>query len=239
LFRKQQNILAVFAPFIFLVLFLTGVIIRLVDPGTTVRDPASTGGIAGYVGRNLENSAISWSGVKSTERAYVPAEVDSPRWYALHVRSRHEKTVETSLTSKGYSVFSPFYRTKRKRSDRTTEIDVALFPGYVFCHLDPACRLPILTTSGVVTIVGPGNIPEPIEDREIDSIRRFVTSGRSVQPWPFLRAGQKVRIQAGPLSGIEGTLVQVKNEHRLIASITLLQRSIAVEIGQDEAVPVF
>ena len=187
----------------------------------------------------MGNTAIALSGVRSTERARVPAEVGNPRWYALHVRSRHERTVETSLTGKGYSVFSPFYRTKRKRSDRTAEIDVALFPGYVFCHLDPARRLPILTTSGVVSIVGPGNIPEPIEDHEIDSIRRLVTSGQSVQPWPFLRAGQKVRIQAGPLCGIEGVLVQMKNKHRLIASVTLLQRSIAVEIGQDEVVPVF
>lgn len=161
------------------------------------------------------------------------------RWYALHVRSRHEKTVETFLNGKGYPIFSPFYRTKRKRSDRTVEIDVPLFPGYVFCQFDPVRRLPILTTPGVVTIVGAGNIPEPVEDHEIDSVRRLVTFGQSVQPWPFLRAGQKIRIQAGPLSGVEGVLVQVKKKQRLIASISLLQRSIAVEVDQDEVVPLF
>jgi len=88
-------------------------------------------------------------------------------WYALHVRSRHEKAVESSLKGKGYPAFSPFYRTRRKRVERTAEVDVALFPGYVFCHFDSNYRLPILMTPGIVGVVGPGKKPGPVDDTEI------------------------------------------------------------------------
>jgi transcription antitermination factor NusG len=96
-------------------------------------------------------------------------------WYALYVRSRHEKVVESGLRGKGYAAFSPFYRTKRKRVDRITEIDVPLFPGYVFCHFDSNKRLPILTTPGIVGVVGPRNRPQPVDDLEIASIRTIFT----------------------------------------------------------------
>src|SRR5215471_13088459 len=92
-------------------------------------------------------------------RAYDPGA--SNRWYALYVRSRHEKVVEGGLRGKGYTAFSPFYRTKRKRVDRVAEIDVPLFPGYVFCLFDSTRRLPILMTPGIVGVVGPGNRPQP------------------------------------------------------------------------------
>jgi transcription antitermination factor NusG len=161
------------------------------------------------------------------------------RWYAVYVRPRHEKVVELSLKGKGYAAFSPFYRTRRKRSDRTKEVDLPLFPGYVFCRFDRSHRLPILVTSSVVKIVGPGNVPEAIDDAEINSIEAIVKSDRPMLPWPFLKVGQRVRIEAGPLCGAEGTLQQVKNKCRLIASITLLQRSVAVDVDRDSVVPVF
>ena len=125
-------------------------------------------------------------------------------WYALYVRSRHERVVENSLKGKGYPVFSPFYRTRRKRVDRSAEIDVPLFPGYVFCHFDSNYRLPILMTPGIVGVVGPGKKPEPVDDTEIASIRAIAMSGRAVQPWPFLRSGQRIRLHSGPLMGAEG-----------------------------------
>jgi transcription antitermination factor NusG len=166
-------------------------------------------------------------------------EEGSHYWYALYVRSRHEKVVENSLRGKGYFAFSPFYRTKRRRVDRITEIDVALFPGYVFCHFDASKRLPILMTPGIVGVVGRGNIPEPVDDTEIDSIRTLALSGRQVQPWPFLNAGQRIRLQAGPLLGAEGIFLRVKDEYHLIVSITLLQRSVAVVVEKDAVMPLF
>ena len=167
------------------------------------------------------------------------SEVRTGRWYALYVRSRHEKVVETGLRGKGYPAFSPFYRTKRKRVDRVAEVDVPLFPGYVFCNFESGKRLPILTTPGIVGVVGAGNRPEPVEDHEIASIRTIALSGRPVQPWPFLRAGQRIRLQAGPLVGAEGIFLCVKNEYHLVVSITLLQRAVAVVIERDHVAPLF
>jgi len=167
------------------------------------------------------------------------SEVRTGRWYALYVRSRHEKVVETGLRGKGYPAFSPFYWTKRKRVDRVAEVHVPLFPGYVFCHFDSGKRLPILTTPGIVGVVGPGNRPEPVEEHEIASIRTIALSGRSVQPWPFLRRGQRIRLQAGPLVGAEGIFLCVKNEYHLVVSITLLQRAVAVVIERDHVAPLF
>lgn len=161
------------------------------------------------------------------------------RWYALHVRSRHEKIVETSLRGKGYKVFSPSYFTKRKRVDRTAEIEVPLFPGYVFCHFNSSKRLPILRIPGVVKVVGRGKNPEPVEDSEIASIRTLSLSGRPVHPWPFLSSGQRVRLQSGPLMGAEGIFLRIKDEHHLIVSITLLQRAVSVVVEKEAAAPLF
>src|SRR6202045_4453908 len=161
------------------------------------------------------------------------------RWYALYVRSRHEKVVESGLKGKGYVAFSPFYRTKRHRVDRIAEIDVPLFPGYVFCHFDSNKRLPILTTPGIVGVVGPGHRPEPVEDAEIASIRTIALSGRPVQPWPFLKSGQRIRLQAGPLMGAEGIFLRVKGEYHLVVAITLLQRAVSVVVEKDFVAPLF
>ncbi|MGA8213426.1 MAG: transcription termination/antitermination NusG family protein [Candidatus Sulfotelmatobacter sp.] len=193
--------------------------------------------------------------MEGSEKAYLPGEVrlagadplhfggepdvGADRWYAVYVRSRHEKAVENSLRGKGYAVFSPSYRTKRKRFDRIAEIDIALFPGYVFCHFDSNKRLPILMTPGIVGVVGRGKKPEPVDDSEIASVRAVAMSGRPVQPWPFLRLGQRIRLQAGPLTGAEGIFLRVKDEYHLVVSITLLQRAVSVVIEKDAVAPLF
>lgn len=169
----------------------------------------------------------------------VDPDARSSRWYALYVRSRHEKVVESGLKGKGYAAFSPFYRTRRKRVDRIAEIDVPLFPGYVFCLFDSNKRLPILMTPGIVGVVGRGNRPEPVDDTEIASIRTLALSGHSVQPWPFLRSGQRIRLQAGPLMGAEGIFLRVKDEYHLVVSITLLQRAVSVVVEKASVAPLF
>jgi transcription antitermination factor NusG len=136
-------------------------------------------------------------------------------------------------------VFSPSYSTKRKRVDRIAEIEVPLFPGYVFCHFDASQRLPILVTPGIVGVVGRGKRPEPVADKEIASIRTLALSGYPVQPWPFLNSGQRVRLQSGPLMGAEGIFLRIKDDHHLVVSITLLQRSVSIVIDRDSVAPVF
>jgi transcription antitermination factor NusG len=171
---------------------------------------------------------------------YVPAEHnESEQWFALYVRSHFERAVEQCLKGKGYQAFSPFYQTIRKRSGRTKMLDVPLFSGYVFCCFNPHKRLPILTTPGIVHILGPGNVPEPVKLSEIRSIQTVAESGQPVQPWPFLQQGQKIRIEAGPLAGTEGTLLRVKNKLQLVVSVELLRRSMAVEVDQELVRPLF
>jgi transcription antitermination factor NusG len=152
------------------------------------------------------------------------------RWFALRVKSRYEKLVSTLLRDKGYEEFLPLYWSRRRWSDRFQSVELPLFPGYVFCRLDPRYRLPLLITPGVLHFVGIGRNPEPIEDGEVAAVQSAVGSGLRAEPWPFLRVGHRVRLGEGPLSGLEGILIEVRKQHRIVVSVTLLQRSVAVEI---------
>lgn len=158
-------------------------------------------------------------------------------WFALQVRARHEKAVEQALREKGYQMFLPLYRSRRCWSDRIKEIDLPLFPCYVFCRLDPIRLFPILTTPGVLRPVGFGNRPTPIDDSEVDAIQAIINSRLRYEPWPFFRIGQRVRIQHGCLQGVEGWIHRIKDRRRLVVSVTLLQRSCAVDIDQAWVTP--
>ena len=154
-------------------------------------------------------------------------------WYALRVRSNFEWAVNAVLTGREYEAFLPTYRTLRRWSDRTKEVEAPLFRGYTFCRFDASRRLPILTTPGVVSIIGSASGPIQVDEREIASVRAMVASGVVVGPWPFLREGQFVAVERGPLAGVEGIVVSFKSQYRLVVSVSLLQRSIAVEIDRD------
>lgn len=159
-------------------------------------------------------------------------------WFGVSVRPRFERVVESLLTNKGYELYLPLYRCRRQRSDRVAEIDAPLFPGYLFVRFDPIYRLPIITTPGVLGVVGHGRIPEAIPDEEISAIHRMLRSGSSAEPWPYVREGETVRICRGSLAGLEGVLARKKGQCRLVISVNLLQRSIAVEIDQDWITPI-
>jgi transcription antitermination factor NusG len=157
---------------------------------------------------------------------------NSHKWYAVRVRSQHEDMVARHLRVRGLESFLPLYRQRHRWSDRLKEIDIPLFPGYVFCQFSSSNRLPVLTVPGVVQIVGFGKNPVPVDDSEIAALQAAVKSGLPAQPWPFLDVGDKVRIEDGPLFGVEGILVGLRGQHRVVISITLLQRSVAVEIDR-------
>jgi transcription antitermination factor NusG len=153
-------------------------------------------------------------------------------WFALSAKRNHEKCVAEMLRGKGYEEFVPTYRIRRRWSDRYKELELPLFPGYVFCRFDPARRLPILTTPGVVLIVGNGRVPVPVEDAEIEALRAVVASNLRVEPWPYLRVGERVVIESGSLAGLEGILQEVRKSCRIVVSVELLQRSVAVEVDR-------
>jgi transcription antitermination factor NusG len=150
-------------------------------------------------------------------------------WFALRVRSNFEQKTSAILRGKGYEELAPTYKVRRG--------EAPLFPGYVFARFDPQSRLPVLVTPGVVHIVGVGKIPAPLDEAEMANIRRIVASDVAAQPWPFTRIGQKIAIRRGALEGVEGLLLEVKSRQRLVVSITLLQRSLAVELDHDWARP--
>jgi transcription antitermination factor NusG len=153
-------------------------------------------------------------------------------WFALQTKYRHEQVVATQLLGKGYEPFLPACKSRRRWSDRVKEIEQPLFAGYLFCRFDPHNRLPILTTAGIVQIVGTGKIPVPVDETEIAQIQTAVRSGVPTQAWPFQRIGQRVTVERGPLRGLEGSLLSMKGRHRLIVSVTLLQRSVAIELEE-------
>jgi transcriptional antiterminator NusG len=154
-------------------------------------------------------------------------------WYAVQVRPRFEKVVARHLQHKGYEEYLPVYTSRRRWSDRMKDVELPLFSGYIFCKFDIQNRLPILIVPGVLSIVGVGKIPISISNDEITSIQKVVQSGLPYEPWAFMKPGQLVSVKRGPLAGLEGTVIEVKSNFRLILSVPLLQRSVAVEIDRD------
>jgi transcription antitermination factor NusG len=152
-------------------------------------------------------------------------------WFALSVAPRKEKVTARTLRAMGYEDFLPLYSLKRRWSDRIKTVEFPLFPGYVFSRFDPKLRLPILKIATVNHVVGPGNKPEPVQESEILALRTVCQSGLQAIPCPYLTVGSKVLIHDGPLSGLEGILVRDK-QTRLVLSVSLLQRSVAVEIDR-------
>ena len=164
--------------------------------------------------------------------------LSSPNWFALRVRPRCERLVADALRGKGYEEFLPLHQERHHWSDRIAIVEAPVFAGYVFCRFDVHLRLPILTTPGVQLVVGAGKTPLPIPDEEIASLQILAASRLELHPWPFLQVGQRVQIVGGALTGAEGIVLSMKNQHRLVVSVTMLQRSVAVEIPESCAWPV-
>jgi len=154
-------------------------------------------------------------------------------WFGIRTRSNQEKMAASALESKGFEHYLPTYRSRRRWSDRIVESDQPLFSGYVFCRFNPNHRLPIVTTPGVVSIIGFGKEPAPIADSEIEAVQTVLRSGLAAEPCPFLREGQRIRVKRGALEGVEGILLKKKSEWRMIVSVSMLQRSLAVEIDRE------
>jgi transcription termination/antitermination protein NusG len=181
-------------------------------------------------------TAGSDKGTGSAEADDSPATILKP-WFALRVKPNYEKPVSKALRGKGFEEFLPLYRSKRKWSDRVKVMDLPLFPGYLFCRLNLEERMPLVTTPGFLYIVGVGKNPHPVEESEVAAIQSMLRSGLPVTPWPSLVVGQRVQLQHGPLRGLEGVLTKIANQHRLYVSVTLLKRSVSVEVAPDWVKP--
>ena len=151
-------------------------------------------------------------------------------WHAIYTRHQHEKVIARLLSEKGFEVFLPLYNVARRWKDRTRRLSLPLFPCYLFVWTGVERRREIVTTPGFYSFVGAGDRPALIPREEIEAVRRVLARGAAVEPCPYLRCGDWVRITSGPLEGIEGILSRKKNLFRLILSVELLEKSVAVEV---------
>jgi transcription antitermination factor NusG len=157
----------------------------------------------------------------------------SGQWFAAQVWSGREHLATNHLRSRGYEIFCPRYYEYRRWSDRVKRIERPLFVGYVFCRLDGDALGKVVTAPHVIRIIGDEQGPLSIPTPEIDAIRRVVDADLEAEPWPFPHVGERVWIAVGPLTGTEGVVLRTKGHNRLILSIALLQRSVAVEVDAE------
>src|SRR6266849_2414136 len=163
-------------------------------------------------------------------RAFFPEAFIEERWYAAYTCANHEKRVAKQLEERSVEHFLPLYGSVRRWKDRRVQLDLPLFPGYVFVHLALRDRLRVLQTPGVARLIGFGGLPTALPDQEIEAMRQGLTHEMRIEPHPYLKLGNRVRVKIGPLQGLEGILVRKKNRTRFVISLDLIMRSVAVEI---------
>jgi len=156
-------------------------------------------------------------------------------WYALYIRHQHEKNVALSLSGKGFEVFLPLYTAVHRWKDRDKRLSLPLFPCYLFLQNPTQRWQSILATPGVHSVVGFAKKPATIACAEIEAIQRVVGSCLKLEPHPFLHCGDRVRLRGGPLENLEGLLVRKKSTWKLVVSVEMLQRSVAVEVDASMA----
>ena len=170
----------------------------------------------------------------------MAAPEDQPEWYALYTRSRFEKKLMSALSDRSIEVFLPMREILSRWKDRKKRIWIPLFPGYIFIHQlnTPANRYRILNVPGAVRFVGFNGQAAPIPQEQVDGIRRFLESSLAVDPYPYMTIGRRVEVIAGPLTGIQGTLVQKKGRFRLVIQVDLIRQAVSVEIDASDVQPV-
>ena len=176
--------------------------------------------------------------VTSSEPMVPPAEHMQFRWYAVQTCANHEKRVWEQLGVRTVEAYLPLYASVRRWKDRRVHLQVPLFPGYVFVHLALRDRLRVFQTPSVVRLVGFGGQPAALPDQEIEALRQGLTHEMRIEPHPYLKVGQRVRVKTGPLRDLEGILVRKRNGSRFVISLDLIMRSVAAEIDVAELEPV-
>jgi len=169
------------------------------------------------------------------ESSIIPG---SANWFAITVRHQHERQTGLSLNWKGFETLVPCYKTRRRWSDRYKDVEVPLFTGYVFCRFEQREKIRVLNTPGVAKIVEFGGAPAPLCNAEIEAIQAAIKSRLRLWPSHYLHVGDRVRIERGPLKGVQGTLLREPDGLRLVIGVELLQRAVAVELDAETIVPV-
>lgn len=193
-----------------------------------------------YYGTDLHNYR-EWSPVTvartdqtgiSIDSAFMDTNTEQLSWYAIQVVTKKEQQVAHALAQKGYECFLPLYTKRSTWSDRTKVLSVPLFSGYVFSRFNVQCRLPILVTPNVRAVVGNGKVPVSVSENDLNAIRAALKNGLPIEPYDSLQRGDVVVVTKGPLAGIEGSFVQYRGTSRLLLSVSLINRAVAVEMDR-------
>ena len=182
-------------------------------------------------------SAMPGFDEERTGRVGLPEGYDE-RWYAAYTSANHEKRVAEQLNVRAVQHFLPLYESVRRWKDRRMKLQLPLFPGYVFVRLALRDRLHVLQVPGVAKLVGFNGTPVALPQEEIELLRASLADGVRAAPHPYLQIGQRVRVKVGSLASLEGIMVRRKNHQRLVISVALIQRSVAVEINGNEVEPI-
>ncbi len=169
--------------------------------------------------------------------AVAPRSTLAEQWYAVCVYPRHEKAVKSYLNRRGVNSFLPLYRSVRRWKDRQKELELVLFPGYVFVNLDVHDRLKVLESPSVVRFVTFQGRPASINENEVQSLAAGLEAGVKAEPHPYIREGKRVRVVRGPLAGMEGMMKRRKDRYRLVLSIDLIMRSVMLEVDEADVEP--
>jgi transcription antitermination factor NusG len=158
------------------------------------------------------------------------SETSVPHWYALYTNPRHEKVVAKQLNERCVENFLPLYRSWHRWKDRRKQVDLALFPGYVFVRIEEQNKLQVLKTPGAVNLVSFSGKLAALPEPEIEALRNALHNQVFAEPCPYLKVGRKVRVVRGPMAGAEGILARKKDKYRVVISVEVLMRSVALEI---------
>jgi transcription antitermination factor NusG len=176
-----------------------------------------------------------------TYRSAMALAASSPevRWYAAYTCANREKRVAAELVAREVEHFLPLYGSLRRWKDRRVQLELPLFPGYLFVRLALCHRLRVVRIPGVVRLVGIAGFPTALPDTEMEILRSGLSQGLLAEPHPFLTVGRRVRINGGPFAGLEGILKRKRNSLRVVVSLSLIQRSVAVDVDVADVTPAF
>ncbi len=181
--------------------------------------------------------AIKEAALSPGERLVQESAGAQTQWYAAYTRSRHEKVVAETLQQRTVEHFLPLYETVRKWKNGRFRVQLPLFPGYLFVHIALRDRLRVLQVPGVVRLVGFNGVPTPLPQAELEIIRSVLSKGIEAEPHPYLRVGQRVRITSGPMEGLQGILLRRRGRPRVVVSVDLIMRSVALDIDAAQVEP--
>jgi transcription antitermination factor NusG len=167
----------------------------------------------------------------------LPAPSAEQHWYAAYTCANHEKRVAAELGAREVEHFLPLYSSMRRWKDRRVQLEFPLFPGYIFVRLALCDRLRVMQIPSLVRLVGFGGLPTALPNTEVEILRSGFCRGLRAEPHPFLTVGRRVRITGGPFAGLEGVLQRKKGTLRVVVSLELIQRSVAVDVDAADVRP--